>query len=102
MAKVKTKITDLSVLRELLEDNILGLSLLEKAEYMQKTLKDLEVEIDAKGVITEMPQGNYAIERANPALQAYNVTIKNYTTIVKQLNEMIPDKKKNFDEFEDF
>ena len=99
----KSKIQDLSVLKDLLKDNALGLSLIDKAIFMEKTLQDLQKEIDENGVLTEMCQGAYNIERANPALQAYNVTIKNYTTVVKQLNDMLP--KKNDSEqnsFKDF
>lgn len=88
----KSKIQDLSVLKDLLKDNALGLSLIDKAIFMEKTLQDLQKEIDKNGVLTEMCQGAYNIERANPALQAYNVTIKNYTTVVKQLNDMLPKK----------
>ena len=99
----KSKIQDLSVLKKLLKDNALGLSLIDKAIFMEKTLQDLQKEIDKNGVLTEMCQGAYNIERANPALQAYNVTIKNYTTVVKQLNDMLPKKTDNEqNSFKDF
>ena len=99
----KAKIKDLDKLRELLKGNILALKLIDKAEFMEKTLKDLEKEVTDNGVITKMPQGEYSIDRANPALQAYNTTIKNYTTIIKQLNDMIPvGDSGNNDGFEEF
>ena len=41
-----------------------------------------------------MCQGSYSINRANPALQAYNTMIKNYTSSIKQLVDMLPDGSK--------
>lgn len=51
-----------------------------------------------------MCQGAYDIERTNPALQGYNVTIKNYTAVIKQLNDMLPSTKQNnsVEAFKDF
>ena len=84
---------------------LLALPLIEKAEFLEETLKKLEQKVVADGVVTEMCQGNYVIERENPALKSYNTTIKNYSTIIKQLNDMIPKETKNkndgFDEFGD-
>ena len=65
MAK-KSKIDDLSILEELLKDNVLALKLLDKVKFMEKTLLELQDEITKGGVITEMCQGSYNIERANP------------------------------------
>ena len=99
----KKKINDLSILKDLLKDNVLGLALIDKAEFLEQTLQELQEKITAGGVVTEMCQGAYNIERANPALQAYNITIKNYTAIIKQLNDMLPtDNKKISDGFEEF
>ena len=100
----KSKVQDLSILEEYLEGNVLGLALIDKAKFMEKTLHELQEKITKGGVITEMCQGAYNIDRANPALQAYNVTIKNYTAVIKQLNEMIPNNKSNnsLEAFKDF
>ena len=37
-------------------------------------------------------------------IKSYNTTIKNYTTVVKQLNDMLPtdDRKPNNDGFDEF
>lgn len=105
MAKAKKNIVnDLSVLEEQMKNNVLGLALIDKAKFMEKTLQELQTVIDATGVITEMCQGSYNIDRANPALQAYNVTIKNYTSVVKQLNDMLPNKNStnNLEAFKNF
>lgn len=101
----KTKLQDLSILESLLKDNVLALALIDKAKFMEKTLQELQAKITENGVITEMCQGAYNIDRANPALQAYNVTIKNYTAVVKQLNDMLPKTNKEnskLEEFKDF
>lgn len=101
----KTKLQDLSILEKLLKDNVLALALIDKAKFMEETLQDLQKEINDNGVITEMCQGAYNINRANPALNAYNVTIKNYTTVIKQLNDMLPkvtEKNTKLEEFKNF
>ena len=105
MAKKTT--ADIKSLRTVFEstnDNKskMALSLLDKAEFLNKTLLDLEKKIEEDGVVTIMIQGSYSIERENPALKSYNTTIKNYTSVIKQLNDMLPKeienpKKDNFD-----
>lgn len=101
----KAKIKDISILKDIFKskDNVLALLLLDKAEFMEKTLKELQTAVDKNGVVTEMCQGSYSIDRTNPALQAYNNTIKNYTSVIKQLNDMLPknDKPKD-DGFDNF
>ena len=82
--------------------NKLGLALVERAIFMRETLKKLEEKIEESGVVTEMCQGNYSIERANPAIQAYNGTLKNYTSTIKQLVDMLPEEIIEDDSFENF
>lgn len=65
-------------------------SLLKELEFMNNTLEALKDNVDKVGVITKMCQGKYDIERANPALNQYNVLIKNYTSCIKQLNDLLP------------
>ena len=80
----------------------LGLSLLEEAEFMKKTLDKLKKNINENGVVTEMCQGAYNIERANPALNQYNSLIKNYNSTIKQISDILPKEEftneDNFDE----
>lgn len=82
----------------------LGLNLLEEATFMKKTLKELRVNINKQGVVTEMCQGNYSIDRANPALQQYNSLIKNYQSCIKQICELLPENSGNSgsDDFDKF
>jgi deoxyadenosine/deoxycytidine kinase len=65
-------------------------SLFERAVFMREKLKDMEQRIDADGVIVEMPQGNYKIERAHPLISQYNAMVKNYSAVIKQLCEQLP------------
>lgn len=82
------------------EKAMLGLSLIKELEFMKKTMTKLKRELTTRGVITQMDQGKYFIERANPALQQYNAMIKNFNSTVKQISELIP--KELSDPFDDF
>lgn len=92
-----------STLKELDSDAAkLGLNLLIEAEFMKKTLRKLKKNINEKGVITEMPQGDYSIERANPSLTQYNSLVKNYNATIKQIIDILPTSSgSNDDGFEE-
>ena len=79
----------------------LCLNLLVEAEFMKKTLKKLKKEINTNGVITKMSQGNYEIERANPALAQYNSLVKNYNSTIKQILDILPKEDPSDDGFEE-
>lgn len=106
MAKKKElSIKDLKSIYERIDNgrSKLALSLLDKAEFMEDTLKKLQKKVNDDGVVTSMCQGNYEIDRENPALRSYNTTIKNYTSVIKQLNDMLPNKDETKDDgFENF
>ena len=77
-------------------------SLLNEIKFMYQTLNELKVKVSEMGVITKMCQGKYDIERANPALNQYNTLVKNYSSCIKQLNELLPKEDSNGDdEFDD-
>ena len=65
-------------------------SILNELMFMELTMNDLKKEIQEKGVVVDMCQGKYSIQRTNPALNQYNTTIKNYTSCIKQLNDLLP------------
>ena len=49
-----------------------------------------------------MCQGEYSIDRENPALKSYNTTIKNYQALIKQITELLPNENEsNRDDFDD-
>lgn len=105
MAKKTADIKDLRKVFEAINDekSKLALSLLDKAEFLEETLQELKARVKLDGVVTEMCQGDYTIERENPALKSYNTTVKNYTSVIKQLNDMLPTKEIiNDDGFEKF
>lgn len=109
MAKVSK--VDLNLVKRTLEsmDNnkgTLGLNLLTEAIFMKKTLRKLKKDINDKGVITKMPQGDYEIDRANPSLTQYNSLVKNYNSTIKQIVDLLSDDfginvpiEDEFDEF---
>lgn len=80
----------------------LGLNLLLEAEFMKKTLRKLKIDINKNGVVTDMQQGEYSIQRANPSLTQYNSLIKNYNATIKQIADILPkDDPNNDDGFEE-
>jgi hypothetical protein len=94
---------------EMIIDNLeedtkeLANSLLNEINFMNKTLEELKKEVETSGVITDMSQGAYSIKRSNPALNTYNQLIKNYTSCIKQLNELLPkDTGTGTDSFDEF
>lgn len=104
--KVNLKI-DLESIAEKFDENDpkgkMGLTLLQRAIFMQEELKRLEKEIEEKGSVTEMSQGSYSIDRLNPATNAYNGMIKNFTSVIKQISDLIPvEVKEEVDAFEAF
>ena len=88
---------------ELLDNDrkVLCTSLLEEIIFMKITLDDLKKQVQENGVVTKMCQGKYDIERANPALNQYNTLIKNYSSCIKQLNELLPKGMSADDNFDD-
>lgn len=81
----------------------LGVSLIDEAIFCGETLTKLKLKVQADGVVTEMSQGNYSIERENPALKSYNTTIKNYQSLVKQIFELLPNSNSKTDDgFDEF
>ena len=96
---------DLKTLKETFEkmDNDkskLALSLLDEAYFCGDTLKKLKEKVAEDGVVTLMCQGNYNIDRENPALKSYNTTIKNYQALIKQITDLLPNESNNIDDFD--
>ena len=65
-------------------------SQMQRAAFMRIALEELEEIIKKDGTLDIFEQGNYSYNREHPALKSYNTTIKNYTAIIKQLNDMLP------------
>lgn len=71
--------------------------LIKNVAFMSVTLLKLQDEINQKGVIEKFVQGKQNFLRENPALKSYNATIKNYTSAIKQLNDLLPEGKTKAD-----
>jgi len=78
--------------------------LIGEAAFMRVTLEELKKMIDEVGPIDEMPQGEYSILREHPAVKTYNTMIQRYSTIIKQLADLLPKEapKEKDDGFEAF
>lgn len=84
----------------------LALKLIDHASFMRVTLQDLENYINKNGVKENWINGTnqYGV-RECVEVKTYRDMIKNYTAVIKQLNDMLPkvNKEKNkLEEFKDF
>ena len=83
-------------------------SLIEEAAFMAASLYELRQIIDEKGYTEEYQNGaNQKGVKKRSEVELYNTMIKNYTSVVKQLTDLIPKESANggkaeSDEFEDF
>lgn len=81
----------------------LGLNLIDEAVFLSATLEKLKDVLMNEDIVVEMQQGTYSINRSNPALASYNTSIKNYQSLIKQINELLPKSEVSIeDEFDDF
>ena len=78
---------------------------IENAAFMSVTLEDLMKHIKIYGVKEEYMNGNNQFGfKESIESKTYNNMIKNYTNIIKQLNDLLPEEKKidEDDEFKQF
>lgn len=79
--------------------------LIENAAFMIVTLKELQITIANEGITIEYQNGaNQWGKKKSPEAEMYNTMIKNLTTIIKQLTELVPKdigamKDDGFDDF---
>ncbi|ACV21876.1 Uncharacterised protein [Slackia heliotrinireducens] len=77
--------------------------LITELEFMQSTLEKLRAEIEANGVVEEFKNGKQEFTRETPALKSYNLTVSRYSTLYKQLTDLLPDgEPEQGDEFDEF
>lgn len=85
-----------SIYENLPEDRLKVIEkLIDRAAYMLVSLQDMESRMNKDGLLTEMKQGEYSIERAHPLLSPYNTMVKNYASVVKQMNEILPNTEQD-------
>lgn len=78
--------------------------LIENAAFMESQLSSLQKEIKEKGPVSKYQNGeNQWGTKKSPEMDVYNTMIKNYTAVIKQLIELLPEDDKNSeDELMDF
>ena len=65
--------------------------LIQEAAFMKVTLEETRHVIDQEGILEKFEQGAQKFLREHPATKVYNTMIQRYTTVCKQLFDMIPD-----------
>ena len=76
------------------EDSLaLALPLIQNAAFMKVKLEELQEQINSKGVVDEYQNG--ATQRgykASVEMQTYNTLIKNYSSVIKELDKLLQAK----------
>ena len=70
------------------ERGLLGLALLEEIEFQRRTLIKMREEIDTNSLTAEY--SNY--KRSNPIIAGYNAMINNYSKLIRQAVELLPNE----------
>ena len=78
--------------------------LIDNAAFMAATLEDLQEDINQNGVISEYQNGeNQWGTKKSPEVEVYNTMLKNYTSVIKQLTDLLPPEEgKEDDGFDAF
>ncbi len=70
--------------------------LMERAAFMSITLSDLEIDMNENGVISKYQNGEFQSgTKKSPSVEIYNSMIKNYSLVIKQLSEYVPESSKS-------
>ncbi|MCM8900607.1 hypothetical protein KVG29_05110 [Caldicoprobacter algeriensis] len=62
----------------------------EQAAFMYATLMELQEIVNTEGPVTLFEQGKQRVLIEHPASKAYNVLVRNYSNVIKQLLELLP------------
>lgn len=85
------------------EKQSMCLQLITNAVFMEEQLTKLQAEIRENGVVSEYKNGeNQWGTRKSPEVDVYNSMIKNYTSVIKQINDILPDAPSAEDELTAF
>lgn len=69
-------------------------NLISNAAFMAITLEDLQEDVIENGTVISSINGNgFEVIQENPAQKSYNVMINRYTSVIKQLQDLLPDGK---------
>lgn len=64
--------------------------LVQEAAWMRVTLEETRYIIDQEGPLEWFEQGSQKFKREHPATKTYNAMINRYTSVCKQLFDMVP------------
>ena len=109
MGEVKKKSKELNKLKKIFKDiepnkRQTVEKLIENAAFMAESLTALQEVIRQKGFVEEYQNGanQYGVKKCSE-VEIYNTMIKNYSSIIKQLVDLLPDgTKSSGDELLDF
>ena len=109
MGEVKRKSKELQKLKKIFKDIEPGKQktvekLISNAAFMAESLDELQDTIREKGFVEEYHNGaNQSGIKKCSEVEIYNTMIKNYSSIIKQLIDLLPNESKNSgDELLDF
>ena len=79
------------IIKQVPEDNrAIAANLVEEIRFMYDTMGDLKEKIRQYGTVELFEQGKQRFLRENPAVKSYNTTIQRYSTLYKQLTDLLP------------
>jgi len=108
MAKAKESNTELAKLQKIFEDiepnkKKVCERLIENAAFMAEELKKLQDYIAEHGCTEGYQNGaNQFGKKKSSEVEVYNAMIKNYSSVIKQLMDLLPEDRKDSDELMDF
>ena len=66
--------------------------LIQEAAFMKVTLEETRYIIDKEGILENFEQGKQKFVREHPATKVYNTMIQRYSTVCKQIFDMLPEE----------
>ncbi len=72
------------------DKKLIAKGLIKELTFMALTLDDLKEQIKEGGTVELFKQGKQEFLRESPALKAYNTTVQRYSTLYKQLTDLLP------------
>lgn len=88
----KKKVAELEQILEKIPDDkkYIGRKIIDELVFIDSTLTTLKRKIKEKGTEEEFIQGKQQFTRESTALTSYNRTVQRYSTLYKQLNDLMP------------
>lgn len=80
------------------EERFLAMQLGRELEFMSVTLDDLKKHVRDHGAVELFENGKQVMWRESPALKSYNMTVRRFADITKQLLALVPVRTKAVDD----